>query len=139
MVWAIAYLMALANAPPAIVLIDKPVTVAMDVPEPARRSEVLFLKLEGVVAQRSAPVMWNVFWNMPEANAQTSVDNEHFVGYIASPANSAVRHPKPANYTVELPVAAVRAAHRLRTIRFTFVPLRKLPEGGVTITALRLE
>jgi hypothetical protein len=141
MIWATACFLALAaNAPPAaLVMVDQPVTVAVDVPEKARHAKVVFLRLEGVVMRRDAPAVWNIFWEMPEANVQTSVDDVHFAGYVTSVANSGLRDPKPVNFTVELPAEAVLAAHRLRAVRFTFVPVRKLPEGGVTITSLRLE
>jgi hypothetical protein len=97
------------------------------------------LRLEGVIVRRTAPAVWNVFWDMPEANAQSSVDDIHFAGYLTSLPNSAIRDPRPANFTLELPPAAVEMIHRRGTLRFTFVPVRRLPEGGVTITALRLE
>jgi hypothetical protein len=140
MVWATAYLLALAaNPAPALVMVDKPVTVSVHVPESARHSEVLLLKLEGVIMRRNAPAVWNIFWEMPDANAQTPVTSEHFAGSVSSPANSAIREPKAGNFIVELPPVAARVGHRLGTIRLTFVPVRKLPEGGVTITTLRLE
>jgi hypothetical protein len=140
MAWATACFFAMAAASaPAVVMIDKPVTAAVSVPEKTRHAKVVLLKLEGVVMRRNAPAMWNVFWEMPGATPQTSVDDVRFVGYVTSPANAAVRDPKPANFTLELPAAAVSAMRRLRTVRFTFVPTRKLPEGGVTITSMRLE
>ena len=141
MLWATACLLALAaNVPPAaVVMVDKPVTVAVEVPVKVRHSEVVFLRLLGVVMRRNGPAVWNIFWEMPEATAQTSVDDVHFAGYVASPANSVAHDPKPANFTLQLPAAAVLTAHRLAALRLTFVPVRKLPEGGVTITSLRLE
>jgi hypothetical protein len=139
MAWpAATYLFALA-ASAAVVMIDKPVTVEMIVPEAVRHSKIVLLQLEEVLVRRNAPAVWNVFWDMPEANAQSSVNGVHFVGYIALVANSANRDPKPAGFTMQLPPAALVALRRQRTVRFTFVPVRKLPEGGVTITTLRLE
>jgi len=99
----------------------------------------VLLRLEGVIVRRDAPALWNVFWEMPGANAQTSVDDIHFLGYLTSLPNSAARDPKAVNFTLELPPTAVETIHRRGSMRFTFVPVRKLPEGGVTITALRLE
>lgn len=139
MLWATACLLALAASAPVVVMVDQPVTVAIAVPERVRHSEVVLLRLEGVVMRRNAPAMWNVFWEMPDAKVQTSVDDLHFVGYVASPANPALRDAKPANFILQLPAAALAALHRQTTIRFTFVPVRKLPEGGVTITSIRLE
>jgi hypothetical protein len=139
MLWATACFLALSANLPVAVMVDKPVTIDLAVPEQLRHSKNVLLRLEGVVMRRDAPAKWNVFWDMPEANAQTSVDNVHFVGYIASPANSAVRDAKPANFTLQLPSAAELAIHRQTTIHFTFVPTRKLPEGGVTIASARLE
>jgi hypothetical protein len=141
MLWATACFLALAvNSPaPAVVMLGQPVTVTVAVPESLRRSALIVLHLKGVVVKRNAPALWNIFWEMPLANAQTSVDNPHFVGYVTSPANSAARDPKPANFTLQLPVGAVTAAHRLSTLRLTFVPVRRLPEGGVTIGTIRLE
>src|SRR5580658_814004 len=103
MLWATACFLALATSVPVAVMVDKPVTIDLAVPEQLRHSKNVLLRMEGVVMRRDAPAMWNVFWDMPEANAQTSVDNVHFVGYIASPANSAVREAKPANFTLQLP------------------------------------
>jgi len=135
MAWPIACFFALA----AVVMVDKPVTVAVPVPEKMRESKIVLLQLQGVVMRRNAPAVWNVFWEMPSADAQTSVDIAHFAGYVTSLANSAARSAQPANFTLELPPAAVRATRRQRAIRFTFVPVGKLPEGGVTITSLHLE
>ncbi len=139
MFWAAACFLALAASGAAIVMIDKPVTAAVEASEKVRHSKIVLLRLERVIVRRDAPAIWNVFWNMPEANAQTSVDDPHFVGYLTSLPNSAIRDPKPVNFTLELPAAAVEALQRRGVMRFTFVPLRQLPEGGVTITALRLE
>jgi hypothetical protein len=135
MFWATACSLALA----AIVMIDKPVTATVDAPEKVRHSQIVLLRLEGVIVRRNAPAVWNVFWEMPDADAQTSVDDIHFLGYLTSLPNSAAHEPKPVNFTLELPPMAVEAIHRRGSMRFTFVPVRKLPEGGVTITALRLE
>jgi hypothetical protein len=139
MVWATACLLALAAAAPAVVMVDKPVTAAVDVPEKVRHAKIVFLRMEGVIVRRNAPAVWNVFWDLPEANAATSVDDMHFAGYLTSLTNSAIREPHPANFTLELPAAAVAELPRRSIMRFTFVPVRKLPEGGVTITALRLD
>ncbi len=132
-------LLALAASAAAIVMIDKPVTAAVEASEKVRHSKIVLLRLERVIVRRDAPAIWNVFWDMPEANAQTSVDDPHFLGYLTSLPNSASRDPKPVNFTLELPAAAVETLHQRGVMRFTFVPVRKLPEGGVTITALRLE
>ena len=133
-----AYLLGLAFAPVAV-MVDKPVTIAVATPEPVRHAKTVLLRIEGVVARRDVPWLWNVFWDLPEADAQTSVENIHFVGYVALPANSALRDPRPANFNMQLPEAAVAALRLRNTLRFTFVPLRKPPPGGVTITLLRLE
>ena len=139
MAWAIACFFVLAAFAPAVAILDKPVTAIVPVPEKARQSKIVLLQLEGVLIRRNAPAVWNVFWDMPTADAQTSVDNIHFAGYITSLPNSAARTSQPANFTLELPPAAVQALRRNSTMRFTFVPVGKLPAGGVTITALRLE
>ena len=122
-----------------LVMVNKPVTVSLPIPEAARTAKVLILHLEGVIVKRNAPAVWNVFWEWPQAAARTSVDNVHFAGYITSLPNAAAKNPKPANFALELPAAAVAAIHRLHVLRLTFVPVGRLPEGGVTITSLRLE
>jgi hypothetical protein len=137
--WATAYLLALAAPAPVVVMVDKPVTAVVEAPEQVRHSRIVLLRLEGVIVRRDAPAVWNVFWDMPEATAQTSVDNIHFAGYLTSLPNSAARDPRPVNFTLELPPRAVETIRRRGRLRFTFVPVRKLPQGGVTITALRLE
>ena len=139
MVGVTACLLALAASAPVVVMVDKPVTAGVDVPEHVRHAKIVFLRMEGVIVRRGAPAVWNVFWDLPEANAATSVDDMHFAGYLTSPTNSAIREPHPTNFTLELPAAAVAALQRRSVMRFTFVPVRKLPEGGVTITALRLD
>jgi len=141
MMWAIAWVLALgSNLPPAaVVMRDEPVTAAVEVPAQVRHAKAVSLRLERVVMKRNAPALWNIFWNMPKANAQTPVTDEHFAGYVASPANSALRDPKPANFIVQLPESAVLAMRDAATMSFTFVPKRKLPESGVTIWTLRLE
>jgi hypothetical protein len=125
MLWAAAGFFAL------LVMVDRPVSVVVAVPESLRHAESVSLRMEGVVMRRDAPATWNVFWDRQ--------DDAHFVGYVSSPANSSLRDPKPANFILQLPVAAVAALHRQKEMRFTFVPVRKLPEGGVTMTTLRLE
>jgi len=142
MMWAISFVLALSsNSPPpaAVVMKDEPVTAAVYVPAQARHAKLVSLRLEGVVMKRNAAALWNIFWNMPNANAQTPVTDEHFAGYVASPANSAMRDPKPANFMLQLPEAAVLSMRDAATMNFTFVPVRKLPEGGVTIWTIRLE
>jgi hypothetical protein len=139
MAWVPACFLALAASAAAVVMTDKPVTAAVAVPERVRHSKVILLQLEGVTMRRNAPAVWNVFWELQDANVETSVDNAHFAGYVTSIPNSAARDVKPVNFTLELPAAAVAAIQRQQTIHFTFVPMRKLPEGGVSITTLRLE
>lgn len=114
-----------------VVMVAQPVSVVVPVPEEARRSRSVLLLMEGVVMRRDEPATWNVFWEKQ--------DNAHLVGYVSSPANSALRDPKPARFTLQLPAEALAALHAKKEMRFTFVPARKLPEGGVTITAVRLE
>ncbi len=126
MFWATAGFLAV------LVIVDQPVSVVVAVPETLRRAESVSLRMEGVVMRRNAPATWNVFWDSKQ-------DDAHLVGYISSPANSGLRDPKPANFILQLPAAAVVALHRQKEMRFTFVPVRKLPEGGVTITSLHLE
>lgn len=121
MLWAAALL----------VMVSQPVTVEVPVPEAARHATSVLLHMEGVVMRRDAPASWNVFWDKQDA--------AHLVGYVSSPANSALRDPKPANFMLPLPVEALAALRREKTMRFTFVPMRKLPEGGVQISAVRLE
>jgi hypothetical protein len=125
MLWAPAGLLAL------VVMVDQPVSVMVPVPEFVRHAETAVLRMEGVMMRRNAPAMWNVYWDKR--------DEAHLVGYVSSPANSALRDPKPANFTLQLPVAALAALRREKNMRFTFVPVRKLPDGGVKITSIRLE
>jgi hypothetical protein len=125
MLWVTAGFFAL------LVMVDRPISVVVAVPESLHHAESVSLRMEGVVMRRNAPATWNVFWDRQ--------DDAHLVGYVSSPANSGLRNPKPANFILQLPVAAVAALHRQKEMRFTFVPVRKLPEGGVTMTTLRLE
>ena len=129
--WAAAVLFALAAATPVVVMVDKPVTVSVAVPEQVRQAKAVILRIEGVVMRRNAPANWNVFWE--------TANDAHLVGYVSSPANSALRDPKPANFNLSLPAAAVMALHRHTTLRLTFAPIGRLPEGGVTITSVRFE
>ncbi len=137
MVWpAAACLLGLAALPLAV-LVDQPVTITVAVPEPVRHAQAVILRLQGVVMRRDAPANWNVFWDL--SKAATSVEDLHFVGSIHSPANTALRDPKPANFILQMPAAALTALRRQSTMRLTFVPIGKLPDGGVTITSIRLE
>lgn len=111
--------------------LQEPVSVTVSVPEKAKQAETVLLRMEGVAMQRNAPALWNVYWDQ--------TDEAHLVGYVSSPANAALRHPKPANFTLQLPLAAVAALRRRKEMRFTFVPVRKPPPGGITITTVRLE
>jgi len=139
MLWASATCLALAAVMPVAVMVDHPVTATVAVPESVQHAEAALLRLEGVIMRRNVPVRWNIFWEFPKADSQTSVENVHFAGYISSPANSALRDPKPANFILPMPPAAIAVLHRQTTMQFTFVPVGKLPEGGVTITSIRLE
>ena len=134
MVWAMAApLLAL------VVMVDQPVIVKIPVPEPVRHSQAVLLRMQGVIMKRDAPANWNVFWEYPKADAQTPLDNMHFVGSIHSPANTSLRDPKPANFVLTMPPGALAPLRKQNEIHFTFVPIGKLPDGGVTITSIRLE
>jgi hypothetical protein len=111
--------------------LQEPVSVTVNVPQEVKHGQTVLLRMEGVVMRRDAPALWNVYWNR--------VDEAHLVGYVSSPANAAARTVKPANFTLQLPTAAMAALRRQKEMRFTFVALRKLPEGGITITTVRLE
>ena len=134
MIWGMAApLLALA------VMVNQPVVVTVPVPEPARHAQAVLLRMQGVIMKRDAPANWNVFWEFPKADAQTPVENMHFVGSIHSPANSGLREAKPANFALPVPPAAIAVLRKQNQLHFTFVPIGKLPEGGVTITFIRLE
>ncbi len=111
--------------------VQEPVSVTVGVPPEVRHAPTVLLRMEGVVMRRDAPALWNVYWD--------KVDEAHLVGYVSSPANAALRAAKSANFTLELPAAALAAMRRQKEMRFLFVALRKLPEGGITITTVRLE
>jgi len=49
-----------APATVRVVLIDKPVTVAVPVPEAVRRAEVVFLQLKQATTPKSAAVTWRM-------------------------------------------------------------------------------
>ena len=131
MIWAAAGFLAMATALPSVVMVDRPVTVVVPVPDTARQEKVVLLRMAGVIMRRDAPAMWNVFWEKQ--------DEAHLIGYISSPANTAARNPRPANFILELPAAASAAVRRQKEMRFMFAPVQKLPQGGVTITSVRLE
>ena len=114
-----------------VVMVAQPVSIVVPVPEGVRHAATVTLRMEGVIMRRDAPATWNVFWEKQ--------DEAHLIGYISSPANAGARDPKPANFRLQLPEAAVTAIHQHADVRLVFVPVRKLPEGGVTITAVRLE
>lgn len=139
MLWALPCCLALMAVMPVAVMVDKPVTVTVAVPEPSRHAEAVLLRLEGVTMRRNVPVTWNIFWELPKADARTSLNNIHFAGFISSPANSALRDPKPVSFLLPMPPPAVAVLHHQPVVRLTFVPIGKLPEGGVTITSIRLE
>jgi len=99
MIWGAAGLLALA-----VVIVDQPVTLVVSVPEQARRTQTVLLRMEGVVMRRNAPALWNVFWEKQ--------DDAQLVGYVSSPANFALHDSKPANFTLQLPARAMAAARR---------------------------
>jgi len=134
MIWAIA-----APLFALVLMVDRPVIVSVSVPEPVRQAQAVLLRMEGVTMKRDAPANWNVFWELPKADAQTLVENMHFVGSIHSPANTSLRDPRPANFVLTMPPGAIALLRKQSQIHFTFVPIGKLPEGGVTITSIRLE
>ena len=126
MIWAAAGFIAVV-----VMTAQQPVSVAVTIPERVRHAQTVLLRMEGVVMRRDAPAEWNVFWEKQ--------DEAHLVGYVSSPANAGWRDPKPANFTLQLPPNAVAAIRKHKEMRFTFVPVKKLPDGGVSITSVRLE
>ena len=123
MIWLLALVVMTAE--------QRPVSVMVSIPQAVKQAETVVLRMEGVVMRREKPAMWNVYWE--------KADEAHLVGYVSSPANTATREPKPANFGLQLPTAALAAIRRRREMRFLFVPLRKPPEGGISISTVRLE
>ena len=123
MIWVLALVVMTAE--------QQPVTATVSIPEKVKHAETVVLRMEGVVMRRDKPAAWNVYWE--------SKDEAHLVGYVSSPANTALRDPKQANFALQLPKAALAALRRRGEMRFLFVPLRKLPEGGIAIATVRLE
>ena len=102
MIWAAACFLAFAAPAPAVLMVDQPVTVVVKVPERIREADEVVLRMEGIIVRRNAPATWNVFWEMPDANGRSSVDDVHFAGYVSLPANSALRAVKPINTRVAI-------------------------------------
>jgi hypothetical protein len=120
-------------------LVDKPVTVTLAVPETARRGAPVLLQLQRVIAPKSTAVRFNVFAELPSADAGTSVDHPSFVGYVTLlPTGSAANSP-PKGVTLQVADPAARLIRTKKTAQFTFVPTEKFVEGGVSIGSIRLE
>src|SRR5436190_1684897 len=82
-----ALLILMATAADAVMLIEKPVTVTVAVPETIRGAQAVLLQLQQVTTPKSAPVTWRIFAELPSAGVQTSVDHPNFVGYVSMLAN----------------------------------------------------
>lgn len=122
-----------------VVLIDKPVTVAVPVPEAVRRAEVVFLQLKQATTPKSAAVTWRIFLELPSAGRETSVDDPKFVGYVTSLSNPTGPANPPKGFTIQVPAPASRLLRSAQSVRLTFVPTAKFPDEGVRIGSVLLE
>jgi hypothetical protein len=123
----------------SVSLVDKPATVAVPVPKTAGRAKALLLQLEHVIAPKSAAATFNIFVDLPSADATTPVDHPNFVGYVTMLPNPSAPNNPAKGITMQMAEPAARLVRTERTARLTFVPTEPLAEGGVKIGSIRIE
>ncbi len=123
----------------AVTLLDKPVTVTVTVPKTGRAAQALLLQLDRVVVPRDAAVSFNIFAELPGADAKTSVDHPNFVAYVTMPANPNAPGGPAKGITLQVAEPVARQIAGMARARMTFVPAEKIPGPGVRIGAVRLE
>ena len=124
---------ACAADPKPVVIVDKPVTVTIAVSEPLRKAGYILLQLEQVTTPKTASVTWNMFIELPSADARTSVNLPNFIGYVTTLPNPTAPANPPKGMTLQLPDAAARFVRILPEVRLTFVPTAKFAGDGVRI------
>jgi hypothetical protein len=124
------------SAAPAVQFRDKPATTKIPVPAGLKKSRVILLQLRQVVIPASAQGAWHVFCELPSADARTSVNHPSFCGSVNVMAYGAGSTRKPANFTLQLPDAAVGMVRGLKELRLTFVPVSNAP---ISIGSIALE
>jgi len=122
-----------------VMLVDKPVTVKVAVPESVRKAENIVLQLAQVTTPKETSATWNMFVELPDADGRTPVESPNFAGYVTTVPNPTARSNPPKAMTLPLPDAAARIVRRLPEVRLTLVPVEKIAGGGVTIGEIRLE
>jgi hypothetical protein len=135
----LALLTACAAESKPVVIIDKPVTVTLPVEESVRKAGFILLQLEQVTAPKSASATWNMFLELPAADARTSVHSPNFAGYVTTVPNPTAATNPPKGMTLQVPDAAAKLIRNLREVRLTFVPAGKLAGDGVRIGGVRIE
>ena len=109
----------------AVTLEGQPVTVSVSIPSLTAKSQPV-LKLEGVQTSPGQGAIIRVFVGLPEAGPATSVDNEHFAGYVTLLAHSAGKG-NSGNMTLNLPPPIERNLRARRAVDITLVPMSKGP------------
>ena len=104
-----------------VTLAGKPVTVSVPVPKSAAARNMA-LRVGGIVANPGQGAILRVFAEMPEANRSTSVDDEHFVGYVTMLAGGG-RNKAGSSVILNLPSHAARWLKDSPTLRITLVPM----------------
>ncbi|MCU1238465.1 MAG: hypothetical protein JWP63_6432 [Candidatus Solibacter sp.] len=133
----LAALLACAAVAPPVVILDKPVTITVDVPEPVRRANHILLQLEQVTTPRKTSATWNMFVELPDAGERSPVDLPNFAGYVTTLPNPSAATNPPKGMSLQLPDPAARLVRKLHSVRLTFVPVTKLTES-VRIGVVRL-
>jgi hypothetical protein len=122
-----------------VVIVDKPVTITVPVPESVRKAEHILMQLEQVTTPKTASATWNMFIELPAADERTSVYVPNFAGYVTTLPNPSAPANPPKAMTLQLPDAAARLVRKLPEVHITFVPIEKFAADGVRIGAVRLE
>jgi len=133
----VAILACAAEAP--VVITDKPVTTVVPVPAAVRGAHDILLQLQQVTVPKNASATWNMFVEMPSANAKTSTEAPGFAGYVTTLPNPSAAGNPPKGMTMQLPDAAAAIVRKLDQVRLTFVPVTTAPGETVKVGSVRLE
>ena len=119
----------------SVTLAGKSVTVTVPVPRSAIARKMM-LRVGGIVANPEQGAILRVFAEMPDANRSTSVDDEHFLGYVTMLAGGG-RSKTGSSVLLNLPSHAGKFFKNTASLRITLVPMSdgEIRVGNVQIVS----
>lgn len=117
----------------SVTLAGKPIMVAVPVPKTAAAHNMV-LRVGGVAANREQGAIIRVFAEMPQADRSTSVDDEHFVGYVTVLPGGG-RSKSGSSAILNLPPQTAKWLRNTSSLRITLVPMN---DGEIRVASVHL-